>query len=263
MESFWDILWLYVGQTWGPNWHPMHTGYANLGPCVRREEREPHVRDVHSEPSPIHPNSPTRFDQLLTVLALTLWSLVEAAPDTQETPSLEYIAPSACWPPMAARLRPWDTTRSERQTYGGDVPPVIWETGYDHHLRPLARWALQWRLRLLPQMSFLGALPESKKEALRTWAWPGISTTQWQNLWDQMRTGNSPLPNLLPLSLWVGHIRTPPFSLNALPWDGTRGPSFSVPRGTWQMWTLLGPAGIAQWTKTLFVLEWEALEPNL
>ena len=120
---FWDILWLYVSQTWGPNWHPMHTGFANLGRCVRQEERGPHVRDARGEPSPVHPDHPSRLDHLLKVLALTLWSFAGAPPEEQDTRLLEGIVPSACWPPMAARLRPWDSTRSERRLYFGDIPP--------------------------------------------------------------------------------------------------------------------------------------------
>ena len=210
MEIFWDILWLYVGQTWGPTWHPMHTGYANLGPCVRYEERVPNIRDTGGEPSPLRLTSPSRLDRLLTVLALTLWSFAEAAPEERGSRPLEDIVPSACWPPMAARVTPTDSSRGDRRLYFGDIPPAVWETGYDHQLRPVARWALQWRLRLLPHLSFLGALPEAKKSALQIWAWPDVTPAQWQRLWAQQWDESLPPPNILPLSPWTRHVGTPP-----------------------------------------------------
>ena len=71
-------------------------------------------------------------------------------------------------------------------------------------------------------MSFLGALPEGKKRALREWAWPCVSAAQWQNLWEQLWDESSPPPNLLSLSPWVRHADSPPFSLNT-PLGGSEG----------------------------------------
>ncbi len=58
MDLFWDIVWLCVGQTWGPTWHPMQPGYANTGPCVRREERTDRIREAApTETPPLFPPS--------------------------------------------------------------------------------------------------------------------------------------------------------------------------------------------------------------
>ncbi len=188
-DIFWDILWLHVGQTRGPQWHPIHAGYANLGPCAPPERPRPDP-SAPGENSSSHNLAPSSYlDRLLDILSMTLWSLMEAAPGTGSLSSLDDIAPSSCWPPMAAKLPLWDPVSRHKRLHAGEVPPALWEVGPDHCVRPVARWDLQWRLRILPQLSFLGTLPTATCEALRIWAWPHITAPQWEKLWNQLSTG--------------------------------------------------------------------------
>ncbi len=247
-HTFWDLLWLQVARTRGPNWHPMHMEYANRGPCLSEEEKLNPLAENLSNLPPPGPDPPSRLGNLLGILAHTLWFLADEAPGTQRLPQLEAVAASACWPPMAARTLPWNENRHDEPLRAGDIPPLLWEEGLNHRVLPVTRWALQWRLRILPQLSLLGALPTPVKEAFREWAWPSITTQQWHRLWEQaISTG--PFPNLLPLTIWTRQV---PLQLDH--WirpsreDGRPAPE--LPRGPQQIWVYLSSRCITRWTCT-------------
>ncbi len=226
----------------------MSLEYANRGPSL--SEGWERSLSAESASSSTIPNSDpsSRLGVFLGILAHTLWFLADEAPGTPRLPQLEALAPSAGWPPLAARTLPWNQTRGERSLRAKGIPPLLWEEGANHRFLPVTRWAIQWRLRILPQLSLLGALPPETKDALRGWAWPTVTTLQWQRLWEQL-TSTGPFPNLLPLTLWARRI---PLHLDYWTRPDRCG-AHAHPRSLYHpplTWTHLSPRCLTRWTCT-------------
>ena len=163
---------------------------------------------------------------------MPLWQKIEAAPEEPNLGTLQRILPSAGWPPGIDRKGSGAPSAPE-----AGVPSVLWESGYDHIPRPLARWALLWRLRIHPHLCILGALPEQVKGSLREWAWPAVSPPWWTCLSEQLRDADATLSNLLPLSPWMVPTRANPVVEPPVPSDTPR------------LWTVLDPPTVAAWAR--------------